>query len=119
MAKERPQAPVATVKVNYVDPMLETELEFDRKFPDYKHVWKAEDSVLGDAEWAKDSKGEAVTNKMQRLARIPINLWNAKRKTQANTTLDLVKSVRTNEDGSSFVSDSLVKYANPKVVTGE
>lgn len=119
MAKERPQAPKASVKIAYVDPKLQIEQEYDRKHPEYKHFWLSNESKMEGVEFVKDPSGERVTNKIQSLARIPMDVWKARKKTQADATLDLMKTIRSNEDGTAFSSDPLVQYANPKKVQTE
>jgi hypothetical protein len=118
MAKARPKAPDAGVKVNYVDPRLKIEKEWDAKFPEWKHVWKANDSELRNAQWVKDGE-DRITNGMESLARLPKEAWLARQKQKSDATLDLMKTVRTNDDGSAFVSDPLVQYRNPKRVRNE
>jgi len=118
MPKARPQAPAAEVKVNYVDSKLAIEQEWDKKEPEFKHVWRDLSTELKDSEWVKDASG-IISNKILGLARIPREQWDARKKMQSDSTLDLMKTVRTNEDGSAFVSDALTQYRNPKRVRNE
>ncbi len=116
MPKARPQAPDAKVKVNYVDPRLLTEQEYDKDFPEWKHVWKSNDAELKEFEWVKDAKGARVTNGLQSLARISKDAWMTRKKQQSDDTLDLMKTIRKNTDGTAAWTDPLVKHRNPKKV---
>lgn len=100
------KAPNATVKMSkHISERRKVELEYDKEFPEYKHMWYDPDSreladvvKSGLVEVVKDKAGELISNRMSCLCRMSRETWENMAKAQDEASYEEVKAIRGNFD---------------------
>ncbi len=122
MPKTQKKAPNATVRMKVkTDQRRELELEYDRKYPDKKHFWKAMDTdslrllvANGQAEVVKDKDGAEVNNSRSVLCRMDRSLWEGRAQELAEMSYDEVKEYRSNFEEMTVPLRQFANFKTPE-----
>lgn len=119
MPKTRAAAPEEFRPTVYVSERAKLEAEYDAKYPDHKHIWKreatsAEDMAKIGAEPVIEKSGGKITNGIQMLCRVARKGWDARLVAQGAQSLQRVKTIHRNYDGSLITDRPLTVTRNPR-----